>query len=289
MVGAGIFALLGAAGEVAGAAVWVSFLLAGVIAALQGYSFAKLGARYPSAGGLLEYVAKGFGDGHLTGITAWLTYAANAIVTAMVAVSFGSYASAIVRRRERGLGQVLRRADHRRHDRGEHRRVEARRERPDRDRVRGGRDPRRLRGGHPRQHGPVAAGAVGLPAAARHRLQRRADLLRLPRLRHHHLHGEGPGEAVAPAAQGDVPRALDRHRHLHRHRAGRLRHADRRRGDLLGRHRAGRRRGAVARPGRLLPDGGHGAVRHRGRHQRRAVPGGRAVRATGGDGRSSPH
>ena len=61
MVGAGIFALLGAAGEVAGAAVWLSFLIAGVIAGLQGYSFAKLGAQYPSAGGLLEYVARGFG------------------------------------------------------------------------------------------------------------------------------------------------------------------------------------------------------------------------------------
>jgi amino acid transporter len=96
MVGAGIFALLGAAGEVAGAAVWLSFLIAGIIAGLQGYSFAKLGARYPSAGGLLEYVAKGFGDGHFTGITAWLTYSANAIVTAMVAVSFGSYASSML-------------------------------------------------------------------------------------------------------------------------------------------------------------------------------------------------
>jgi amino acid transporter len=95
MVGAGIFALLGAAGEVAGAAVWVSFVVAGVVAILQGYSFARLGARYPTAGGLLEYVAKGFGDGHLTGITAWLTYLANAIVTAMVAVSFGDYASAV--------------------------------------------------------------------------------------------------------------------------------------------------------------------------------------------------
>jgi amino acid transporter len=95
MVGAGIFALLGAAGEVAGAAVWLSFLLAGAVAALQGYSFAKLGSRYPTAGGMLEYVAKGFGDGHFTGITSWLTYSANAIVTAMVAVSFGSYASAM--------------------------------------------------------------------------------------------------------------------------------------------------------------------------------------------------
>jgi amino acid transporter len=93
MVGAGIFSLLGAAGEVAGAAVWLSFLLAGAIAALQGYSFAKLGARYPSAGGLLEYVNRAFGDGHVATIVAWLTYLTNGIVTAMVALSFGSYAS----------------------------------------------------------------------------------------------------------------------------------------------------------------------------------------------------
>jgi amino acid transporter len=95
MVGAGIFSLLGAAGEVAGAAVWVSFVIAGAIAGLQGYSFAKFGATYPSAGGLLEYVAKGFGESHVAAVTAWLTFAANAIVTAMVAVSFGSYASAV--------------------------------------------------------------------------------------------------------------------------------------------------------------------------------------------------
>ena len=95
MVGAGIFSLLGAAGEVAGAAVWVSFLIAGAIAMLQGYSFAKFGAAYPSAGGMLEYVARGFGQGHVSAITAWLVYIANIIVTAMVAVSFGSYASSM--------------------------------------------------------------------------------------------------------------------------------------------------------------------------------------------------
>ncbi len=96
MVGAGIFALLGAAGEVAGAAVWVSFLSAGAVAGLQGYSFAKFGARYPSAGGLLEYVVRGYGNGHVTGVIAWLLLGANAIITAMVAVSFGSYASGAV-------------------------------------------------------------------------------------------------------------------------------------------------------------------------------------------------
>src|SRR6187399_1138724 len=93
MVGAGIFSLLGAAGEVAGSAVWVSFLLAGGIAALQGYSFAKFGARYPSAAGLLEYLNRGFGASHVATVTAWLVFAANVIVTAMVALSFGSYAS----------------------------------------------------------------------------------------------------------------------------------------------------------------------------------------------------
>jgi amino acid transporter len=96
MVGAGIFALLAPAGEVAAAAVWVSFLMAGMIALLHGYSFGKLGAKYPSGAGLLEYMARGFGDGHFTGITAWLAYGTQFIVTAMVAVSFGGYASALL-------------------------------------------------------------------------------------------------------------------------------------------------------------------------------------------------
>lgn len=95
MVGAGIFSLLGAAGEVAGSAVWLSFVLAGVIAGFQGYSFARLGARYPSGAGLLEYVRAGWGDGHFMGTSAWLVYWVNTIVTAMVAVSFGGYASAL--------------------------------------------------------------------------------------------------------------------------------------------------------------------------------------------------
>src|SRR5512134_2074823 len=96
MVGAGIFALLGEAGAVAGSAVWVSFVLAGVIAGFQGYSFAKLGARFPSGGGLLEYVRMGFGEGHVLGAICWLTYAANIVITSLVAVSFGSYARSLI-------------------------------------------------------------------------------------------------------------------------------------------------------------------------------------------------
>ena len=95
MVGAGIFALLGEAGQVAGSAVWISFVLGGAVATLLGYVVAKLGATYPSSGGIVTFLRLGFGRGHLTGIASWLLYFAAIIVTSMVAVSFGSYASAL--------------------------------------------------------------------------------------------------------------------------------------------------------------------------------------------------
>jgi amino acid transporter len=96
MIGAGIFALLGEAGAVAGAAVWISFLIGGAVALLLGYVCVKLGQRYPSSGGLITYLIEGFGRGRLVGIASWLGYiAAIVIVAAMVAVSFGSYATSL--------------------------------------------------------------------------------------------------------------------------------------------------------------------------------------------------
>ena len=96
MVGAGIFALLGEAGAVAGSAVWLSFLVAGLISSLLGYAVVKLGVRYPSAGGILTYLIEGFGNGRLVGIASWLGYfSAILLVCAMVAVSFGDYAASL--------------------------------------------------------------------------------------------------------------------------------------------------------------------------------------------------
>jgi amino acid transporter len=96
MVGAGIFALLGEAGAIAGSAVWLSFLLAGLVSALLGYTVVKLGVRFPSSGGLIAYLIQGFGNGRLVGVASWLGYfAAIVIVCSMVAVSFGSYATAL--------------------------------------------------------------------------------------------------------------------------------------------------------------------------------------------------
>jgi amino acid transporter len=96
MIGAGIFALLGEAGAVAGAAVWIAFLIGGVVALLLGYVCGKLGSRYPSAGGLFAGLEAGFGRGRVVGVSAWLGYiAAIVVVTAMIVVSFGGYATSL--------------------------------------------------------------------------------------------------------------------------------------------------------------------------------------------------
>ncbi|HSK47841.1 MAG TPA: APC family permease [Coriobacteriia bacterium] len=97
MVGAGIFALLGEAGAIALSAVWLSFLLAGIVAGLQGYSFAQLGKKYASAAGLVGYLAAGYGKrSWMMSISAWLAWTSTTIVLAMVAVSFGTYAAATI-------------------------------------------------------------------------------------------------------------------------------------------------------------------------------------------------
>ena len=96
MVGAGIFALMGVAGSIAGSAVYLSFIVAGIVALLSGYSMAKLGARYPSAGGIVEYLAQGFGVGLFSGALSILLYLSALIALALVAKTFGSYAVALL-------------------------------------------------------------------------------------------------------------------------------------------------------------------------------------------------
>lgn len=94
MVGAGIFALLGEAGVYAGAAVWVSFLFAGLMSCALGYTFVKFGVRFPSSGGLVVYLSQGYRSRRVVGAAAWLGYlTAIVVVGAMVAVSFGDYAA----------------------------------------------------------------------------------------------------------------------------------------------------------------------------------------------------
>lgn len=96
MVGAGIFALLGEVGAVASSSVWLAFLGGGAVALLNGYSYGRLGARYPSAGGPVDYLARAYGVGVFAGGLSIFYYAAGVIGMAMVARAFGSYAAAVL-------------------------------------------------------------------------------------------------------------------------------------------------------------------------------------------------
>ena len=48
MVGAGIFALMGEAAAIAGSAIWLSFLMAGIIALLTGHSLSLIHISEPT-------------------------------------------------------------------------------------------------------------------------------------------------------------------------------------------------------------------------------------------------
>ncbi len=91
MVGGGIFAVLGEAVSLAGGATPLAFLLAGVIAALTSYSYARLSVRYPSQGGTLVFIDQAFGKDLATGVinlVLWLSYL---VTLSLYAVAFGSY------------------------------------------------------------------------------------------------------------------------------------------------------------------------------------------------------
>ncbi len=96
MVGAGIFSILGTVAEVAGNAMWLSFAVGGVVALLSTYSYAKLGATFPSAGGAVHFLVKSFGDGILAGGMNLFMWAGYIISLALYAAAFGHYAATFI-------------------------------------------------------------------------------------------------------------------------------------------------------------------------------------------------
>ena len=96
MVGAGIFALLGEASVISGSAVYISFIIGGIIALFSGYSLGKLGARYPSSGGIIEYLSQSYGVGFFTGTMGIMLYFAAIVSLSLIAKAFGNYAITFV-------------------------------------------------------------------------------------------------------------------------------------------------------------------------------------------------
>lgn len=91
MIGAGIFSILGVVAQAAGSGMWLSFLLGGVVALFSTYSYAKLGAKFPSKGGAVEFLVRGWGNGSISGsvnIFMWIGYV---IAIALYSQGFSAY------------------------------------------------------------------------------------------------------------------------------------------------------------------------------------------------------
>jgi amino acid transporter len=91
MVGGGIFAVLGLAVQLAHGGTPEAFALAGIVALLTTYSYAKLSVAYPSRGGTVTFLDSAFGAGMFTGsmnVLLWLSYV---VMLSLYAFAFGSY------------------------------------------------------------------------------------------------------------------------------------------------------------------------------------------------------
>lgn len=92
MVGGGIFAVLGEAVSLAHGATAVAFLVAGAVALLTSYSYARLSVRFPSQGGTLVFIDRAFGVDLATGIINLILWLSYLVTLSLYAVAFGSYA-----------------------------------------------------------------------------------------------------------------------------------------------------------------------------------------------------
>ena len=63
MIGAGIFSILGVVASIAGSAMPLSFAIGGVVAGLAAYSYVALGRTFPSVGGAVTFLVRGYGEG----------------------------------------------------------------------------------------------------------------------------------------------------------------------------------------------------------------------------------
>ena len=102
MVGGGIFSVLGLTVQVGGAGAYLSFVVAGTVAALTGVSYARLSVVVCSRGGTAAFLDRAFGvrvAGPIN-LLLWLSYF---VMLALYAVAFGAYLAALLGLDQNGI------------------------------------------------------------------------------------------------------------------------------------------------------------------------------------------
>lgn len=89
-IGGGVFSVLGIAVGLSGPAVILSFVFAGVLGLLIGYSYTKLALKFKSAGGSYTFAREAFGV-YFGGAFGWLLWAGYLASCSLYAYTFGSF------------------------------------------------------------------------------------------------------------------------------------------------------------------------------------------------------
>lgn len=97
MIGAGIFSILGVVASISGSAMAISFLIGGVVAFFAAYSYVQLGKTFPSVGGAVTFLVRGWGTGVATGTLNLFQYFAYVISIALYATGFAAYANTFLK------------------------------------------------------------------------------------------------------------------------------------------------------------------------------------------------
>ncbi len=96
MMGAGLYTLVGLASTTAGVWVPLAFLVGGTVTVFSVYSYAKLGARYPSRGGAAQFLIRCFGDGVIAGGLNVFQFLGWIIAMALYCAGFAGYLRALL-------------------------------------------------------------------------------------------------------------------------------------------------------------------------------------------------
>lgn len=94
IIGSGIYSIISPATEIAGAAIWLSFILAAIAASFSAFSYAELATLFPSAGAEHNFLTKAFPKHPIAAFLVGLFIAIHGSATlAAVALTFGQYAN----------------------------------------------------------------------------------------------------------------------------------------------------------------------------------------------------
>jgi APA family basic amino acid/polyamine antiporter len=95
ILGAGIYAIIGEGAGLAGNAVWLSFIIAAIVASFTGLSYAELSSMYPKTAAEYNYTRNAFRREWLAFLVGFIMIVAGLFFSATVSIGFAGYFSAL--------------------------------------------------------------------------------------------------------------------------------------------------------------------------------------------------